>query len=540
METKKNSSSWFSIFFVLIIFFILGTVGLQKQTDTNDEHLHYRYGVSVWNLNTTRTLESQSMMPFSALNLIPLKLGEKIQQVTGVPTVFLRSKAAAKSMTVLFSMMVACFVYLWSFKLYGKSAAFFSLLFYAFCPNIIAYSRLITVDLFACGMIYISFFFFWRALNHQTLKHWLQSATAVGVSLLAKYTCLFLFPIFFFISLVSKAPLVFQTGEEKRKLFGSFIKKGATLSTLYLIIAIFILNVGFLFNKPFSPLGTYSFGNTRNVKRLERYIPFLKSVPLPTPHPYLEGLYLVKEMERKHTGYDPPYLLGKVNAKGGFKSYFFYVFLYKVPLAMQIILFLALLHYVLNFEKFYFFRNEVFIFVPIIFYMVYLNFLLKAQLGIRYLLPVLPLIHTFSGSLFVNWKEWRPAYKLTLLGLIAFYVISVLSYSPHFLAYFNELVGDRKKAYKILAESNLDWGQSKWYLEEYMKRNPDAIYAPDRPMSGKIVISANQLSGAAGGVSPEAYRWLRENFEPVGHIAYCYLIYRVDAETLQKMGQHGA
>lgn len=534
---RNAKFSWISILFPLIIFFILATVGLQKQTDTNDEHLHYQYAMNVLNLNTARTPAIQSMMPFSAINLIPLKVGENIAGVIPSPALdFLRSKAAAKSMTVIFSMIVACFVYLWSLQLYGKNAAFFSLIFYSLCPNIIAYSRVITTDVFAAGMIFVSLFFFWRAMNQQTFKYWFQSAIAVGISLLAKYTCLFLFPIFFLAAVASKTPKIFSGGMERPKhLLMIFLKKLAIISALYLIVAILILNAGFLFNKPFSPVGTYQFGNVRNAKRLERYIPFLRSIPIPTPYPYLEGLSTIQEWERKHIGYDPTYLLGK-HSKRGFKSYFFYVFLYKVPIAMQIILFLALFKYIFKIKSFSFFRNEVFLFVPITFYMIYLNFLLHAQLGIRYLLPVLPLIHTFSGSLFMNWKEWRLAYKFIIFGLIMFYVVSVLSYSPHFLAYFNEFVGDRKNAYKILGDSNLDWGQSKWYLEQYMKRNPDAMYAPP-PVSGKIVISTNLLTGAGGGVGPEAYRWLRENFEPVGHIAYSYLIYNVDAETLRSINK---
>ena len=116
--------------------------------------------------------------------------------------------------------------------------------------------------------------------------------------------------------------------------------------------------------------------------------------------------------------------------------------------------------------------------------------------------------------------------------LLVYLVISVLSYYPHFLAYFNELVWDRKQAYRILVDSNLDWGQSGEYLERYLRDHPDVHFTPDRPRPGTILVSANDYSGM---LRREQFRWLRENFEPVGHVAYSYLLFRVTPEALRRV-----
>ena len=50
--------------------------------------------------------------------------------------------------------------------------------------------------------------------------------------------------------------------------------------------------------------------------------------------------------------------------------------------------------------------------------------------------------------------------RLLIGGLVLYLVVSVLSYYPHFIPYFNELVWDRTKAYRILVDSNLGWSQN--------------------------------------------------------------------------------
>jgi hypothetical protein len=113
-----------------------------------------------------------------------------------------------------------------------------------------------------------------------------------------------------------------------------------------------------------------------------------------------------------------------------------------------------------------------------------------------------------------------------IVAALAIYLIfSVVSYFPYFLSYFNELVLPRTDAYEYLADSNIDWGQSEGYLLEYIQDHPKVIVHPDRPVSGTVIVSVNQLVGIW--VGPEKYEWLRENYEPIGHVAYSYLIFEI-------------
>ena len=115
---------------------------------------------------------------------------------------------------------------------------------------------------------------------------------------------------------------------------------------------------------------------------------------------------------------------------------------------------------------------------------------------------------------------------------------SVLSYYPHFLPYFNELVGDRRRAYRILADSNLDWGQHVWYFQQYLATHPDSVVEPEQPTAGTILVGVNMLTGVAG--EPERFRWLRDHFAPVDHIAHAVLVYRVSEKELERVRDHQA
>ena len=157
---------------------------------------------------------------------------------------------------------------------------------------------------------------------------------------------------------------------------------------------------------------------------------------------------------------------------------------------------------------------------------------MNAQIGIRHIIIIFPLMFIFCGSFINDWNKinlWR---KVTVAILSIYLVFSVMSYSPHFLSYFNEIVWNRTQAYKYLADSNIDWGQNQWYLRKYLEKHPDVIVNPKYPVSGEIVVSVNKLVGI---YNPSQYKWLRKNFKPVGQIAYSYLIYDVTKYDLRKL-----
>jgi hypothetical protein len=86
-------------------------------------------------------------------------------------------------------------------------------------------------------------------------------------------------------------------------------------------------------------------------------------------------------------------------------------------------------------------------------------------------------------------------------------------------------VPDRRQSYRILADSNLDWGQSRWYLDRYLELHPEADVEPQGPVHGLVIVGVNNLTWVTS--DPNRYLWLRNGYAPVDTIAYSYLVYAI-------------
>jgi hypothetical protein len=141
--------------------------------------------------------------------------------------------------------------------------------------------------------------------------------------------------------------------------------------------------------------------------------------------------------------------------------------------------------------------------------------------------------------------------RVALMVLCLWSLVASAQIYPHYLAYFNELVGGPDNGHKYLVDSNLDWGQGLKGLRAYMDRSemqeihlayfgsahPDyyGIQALPLPMqepadlesgsSEVCAISTTYLqSGYLGDV--DAYSWLRER-KPFDKVGYSIFLYRL-------------
>jgi len=520
------------VIMLLGVILLLNVLVMRHEVPVYDEPHHYLYGTQILKLNSNKI--DEGLMPFSALNvslgvgrvfLINLfRPGAQVDPSSTLNT--------ARFVTILFSLLLALYVFKWSKDLYGTSAGLFSLILYAFEPNIIAHSHFVTLDLYAACMTTVSSYYFWQFIKFGGWKRATVSALILGSSQLAKYSCVFLYPVFALIA------LIMYWGDLSKKLklkdragLIRYLKSFFKFASFFVIVGIVIINIGFLFNRTFTPLGKYEF-NSNTFKSLQYKFAALKNVPIPLAYPYIEGYDMHKwheELGGKQHGFN--YLLGKYRKGGGFKGYYFYTLLYKVPIATQIFVLFAIAAYIARHKKFSFSRDEAFFLVPIIFFTIYFNFFFTLHIGIRNFLLVLPLLYVFCGTLLKDWGTFTLKLKGLVVSLAAYLMISVLSYFPFYIPYFNELVWDRKQAYKILADSNIDWGQGGWYRDRYVAEHPGIYLNPKKPVVGRIIVSVNNLVGL---YDAEQYKWLRENFEPVDQVAYSYLVYDVSQEQLKK------
>ncbi len=525
---NRYSQAWV-VLSLLLLFSVLATSEAVQESLTYDEPAHYKYGEQILNLDSSRFDDSK--MPFSILNVLPVKLIQSF--FPGLLEGHWQFERIGRISTIGISILLGLLIYKWSNELFGGFAGIFSLLFFALEPNIIAHSHLITTDIFAAFAITLSVYCFWRFTNTPNLKWGLTSSLCLGLAQLAKYTSVFLFPLLLLVALVQYGPSAFGA---IRRGNGRAISRGLRLFFGYFIlhigISLIVINAGFLFNKSFLPLGDYQFHSDLFLNIQDGFSRF-SGLPVPFPQPYVEGLDLIRFRERTGVGYGGIYLLGDLRNSGGFLGYFFTASLLKVPIATQLFILVAIIDYILRREKSGFLNKEWYLVGPVLFFAVYFNFFFRAQIGLRYYLVIFPFMLVFIGSLFREWeKVFQPKLWLVVTGC-TYLFLSVLSYYPHHLSYVNEIIWDRTKAYRYLADSNIDWGQNEAYLTEYLETHSNAIIEPAEPIEGLLIVSVNRLVGVRGG--PEQYRWLRDNFEPIGHLVYSYLIYEITLEDLDRI-----
>src|SRR3972149_56692 len=127
-----------------------------------------------------------------------------------------------------------------------------------------------------------------------------------------------------------------------------------------------------------------------------------------------------------------------------------------------------------------------------------------------------------------------PSRRRLVAILVVWAAVSAQSYHPHYMSYFNEIIGPRVNAYRFLADSNLDWEDRSRDHARFRAEHPEILLVvePEAPRAGWILVGANKLVGV---YEPERYRWLRENFRPERHVGYSYLLFRVTPERLQEV-----
>jgi hypothetical protein len=106
-----------------------------------------------------------------------------------------------------------------------------------------------------------------------------------------------------------------------------------------------------------------------------------------------------------------------------------------------------------------------------------------------------------------------------------------MRYYPHLIPYMNEWAGDRRFTYRLLADSNLDWGQNEPVVRDFLARNPDVLLNPEEPVCGRVLMSANRLTGVIGTrkhwKSP-AWTW---SYEPVAHVGYAHFLFDIRSDS---------
>jgi len=512
---------------LLFLFFTLGAVLIGRPSLTYDEPVHFRYGAQVLDGNAERF--DGSKMPFSVLNVAASRLavrllGERIENDW-------QAMSAGRIATIVFSLGLGLLSSIWATQMGGRLAGLVAFGLFVFEPNVLAHSSLITTDIYAAGSITLTLFVYWRFLKAPNAWRAATVGLALGLAQIAKYTSLLLFPILVLLAFLCYGKRVLSAlSQRPHRLVLGKAAASAGYGLLILTLSILVINAGFLFQRTGTRFGNYEFTSLQ-FQRIQAQAPFLSRIPVPVPYPYLQGLDIMMFEDASGSTFGRIYLLGELHEATGFPGYFLVASLFKVPLGLLALFGWSLVDWLQRLRSGHAEWDRTYLLVPALVFELYLSFFLHAQIGLRYSLVVFPVLLIFTAQVVREWERWGWRRRLAFAGLCAYLAVSVVSSFPQFIPYFNELVPDRRLAYRILADSNISWGQNGAEVQEALAEHPEYILEPDDPTSGMIVVDVNRLTGVLG--DPETFRWLRDNFEPDGTIGYAHLIFDVSDAELQ-------
>ena len=143
-------------------------------------------------------------MPFSSVHAMTSINLAVLARTTGFPldTSWSGQIKRGRYATIALSLLLALYVLKWSYELYGRNGALLSLSLYVFDPNLLAHGQLVTADLPAALMTTMALYHFWHFLKLGGKRRALFSAVTLGLSQLAKYSCVYLYPIFLAIAAI--------------------------------------------------------------------------------------------------------------------------------------------------------------------------------------------------------------------------------------------------------------------------------------------------------------------------------------------------
>jgi len=305
------------VFLLLTFILLVNVLSVWHLSATYDEGRHLQYGRNLLNLDPRRSEPFyDSKMPFSALNAVPSLIGQRLSKWMGVKSgfcSFLQGWFAARFITILFSMLLAFYVYRWSRELYGPYAGLLSLFLYAFSPNIIAHSQLVTTDLYLACMTTLAVYYFWKFMRTPNRKTAVLSAGTLGLAQLAKYTAVFLYPIFLILTLLSHLPdrsSCCWTKDPWRLFRG--VGTGLKYAVFFALTSLLLINAGFVGYRTFTPLKEYEF-QSRLFQGIQATR--LGDWPVPVPAPYLQGLDMVRNHDQTGDTFGGLYLRGELRTR---------------------------------------------------------------------------------------------------------------------------------------------------------------------------------------------------------------------------------
>jgi hypothetical protein len=352
------------------------------------------------------------------------------------------------------SCLAGWIAYRWAATLYGPLSGVAAVALYCFNPEVLAHGSLATTDVGTAAAIFASCWLWWRFCRNPSARMWLLTLLAVTAAHLCKFTALLLWPMLLAMALPLAAP-----SPRRRKLLLAWLGLGAA--------TLLLLNALYGFAGTGQRLGVYTFTSDLML-RVQRRMP--AHLPVLLPRLWVAGFDAQKtDTQGGYQGF----LFGQTYS-GNRWYYYPAALLCKLPVSVLALFGVAVISLLAGRGRLWSgdHRDERSMLWGGIIYAAGVFFLSDLNIGVRYLLPAFPFAAILISRLW-NRQIYMPGPLLRWgrNGLLAIAVLEALWVCPRFLSFINFAAGGPASGWRLLTDSDFDWGQGLIDLRKWMTDN---------------------------------------------------------------------
>jgi hypothetical protein len=456
-------------------------LSVRRQSQTFDEACHtfagYRYWTSSdfgFNPEHPPLAKLLSALPLLSLHLKVPPFTEdnfKLMEYAAAQS-FLYSNNAdrvlnrARMAASLLTLCLCIAVFLCAREMYGRGPSWLALVLFVFEPNILAHGALVATDMAVTCFLFVAVYTFYRYIKKPTTMRLCIAGVAVGLTLGAKHSGILVFPILGLLALGQWAlrRSTLTTGEEGPK--GLLALAASLVAITAVAVTVLWSLYGFRYQARQPGLSIVP-ALSEYVQQMDR--PAQAAVILKIqkwqllPEAYLYGLADVLITSEQHYSY----VLGKLYPGG---RWFYFPVAVLVKSTIPLLLFLGLVPFIFAKRFREYGREFLFLTIPVGLYLA-VSMTSGFNLGVRHILPIFPFLIVLAAAAAWNAAQRRRYLAYAVAVVLVLHIVSSLRTFPNYLAYSNEIAGGPKNTYKVLADSNVDWGQSLKFTKEYLDRH---------------------------------------------------------------------
>jgi len=488
------------VLILLILFFLQLFFSARRDSITWDEDDHIFAGYMSWKhadfgLNPEHPPLVKLVAALPLLNM-PLKVpalqdrffkteafldGKDFLFKNDADAILFRARMAAS----VFSIALLVLVFLAANEMFGLFAAFIALGLLAFDPNLIAHGAVVGTDAGLSCCMFASIYAFYRYVKAPSISRLVIVGFATGLALAAKHTGILVFPMLLlltFCELLEGPPQ-----KEGSPAQPSFVRRAGNLALALVLIGTIATGIlwafyGFRYQaRPAGlqlnpPLAEYlqQLSRPREIWLLQTVSRFHL-----LPESYIYGLADVRIMSDFYTSF----LLGRIYPHG---VWFYFPVAFAIKSSFTFLILLAVTLWALFTRRFTRWREVLFLTIPPVFYLI-IAMSSGMNIGVRHILPMYLFLSVLIGgaAAILIKRDRRWAYAVVVL--LAYQAASTVRIYPAYMAYANELWGGPSQTYKLLSDSNADWGQQlkdvKHYLDAHNIKDCWFIYFAEGPVN---------------------------------------------------------